>query len=315
MPEFQSGDIVRVEMPRGYSMRGVLGISVLFSTSPESRFEGAIGTVTDINPLGPQSVHQYLVDFRTHDNSKVGLPWQAQWFREEWIALRERPEVTTSTARSQPEATWPERPEAAANSPGIAHPQAKLFTEGRRDFAPEGFDPSTDAGRDLDTAPDVAHPESKLYGQGQVDFAPPPMAPESDPAATLSATTPEESLAFTGANREDDRSASDVPAFKPTAETMARPVDTTTPSSAPGAMGADVDARPSSDLIVERGEGFVRVRGMSICPDGFPIKGAANSGVFHVPTDSSYQRTVPEICFATEDVAIINGYRPPAQPS
>ncbi len=78
MPEFQVGDIVRVEMPRGYSMRGVLGISLLFSTSPESRFEGAIGTVTEINPFGPHSVHQYLVDFRTHDNGRIGIPWQAQ---------------------------------------------------------------------------------------------------------------------------------------------------------------------------------------------------------------------------------------------
>ena len=32
MPEFQVGDIVRVEMPRGYSTRGVLGISLLFSS-------------------------------------------------------------------------------------------------------------------------------------------------------------------------------------------------------------------------------------------------------------------------------------------
>ena len=98
MPEFQVGDIVRVEMPRGYSTRGVLGISLLFSTSPEARFEGAIGTVTEINPVGSHSVHQYLVDFRTHDNSRVGIPWQAQWFREEWLALKERPEATEAEA-------------------------------------------------------------------------------------------------------------------------------------------------------------------------------------------------------------------------
>ena len=108
MPEFQVGDIVRVEMPRGYSTRGVLGISLLFSTSPEARFEGAIGTVTEINPIGSHSVHQYLVDFRTHDNSRVGIPWQAQWFREEWLALKERPKATEAeAARTGPEATWP----------------------------------------------------------------------------------------------------------------------------------------------------------------------------------------------------------------
>src|SRR4051794_28855906 len=74
MTEFLVGDKVRVELPRGYSKRGVLGISVLYSTSPEARFEGAVGTVTKINPSGPYSVHQYLVDFRPFDNSRLGIP-------------------------------------------------------------------------------------------------------------------------------------------------------------------------------------------------------------------------------------------------
>ena len=91
MTQFQNGDIVRVEMPRGYSMRGVLGISLMFTTSAEAKFEGAIGTVTDINPAGPHNVHQYLVDFRSHDNSRIGIPWQAQWMREEWIVSTEAP--------------------------------------------------------------------------------------------------------------------------------------------------------------------------------------------------------------------------------
>jgi hypothetical protein len=90
MPEFFVGDTVRVEMPRGYNKRGVLGISVLYNTSPEAKFEGAVGRITQINPQGPYTVHQYLVDFREHDNSRIGIPWQAQWFREEWLALVER---------------------------------------------------------------------------------------------------------------------------------------------------------------------------------------------------------------------------------
>ncbi|MCC6791765.1 MAG: hypothetical protein IT336_08775 [Thermomicrobiales bacterium] len=95
MPEFLVGDKVRVELPHGYSKRGVLGISVLYTTSPEARFQGALGTITRINPEGPYSVHQYLVDFRPFDNSRLGIPWQANWFREEWLTLEERstPEV------------------------------------------------------------------------------------------------------------------------------------------------------------------------------------------------------------------------------
>src|SRR5215207_6341251 len=95
MTEFFKGDIVRVEMPRGYTGRGLLSISLMFTTHPEAKFEGAVGTVTEINPVGPMTVHQYLVDFRTHDNSKIGIPWQAQWFREEWLALVEQASKVT----------------------------------------------------------------------------------------------------------------------------------------------------------------------------------------------------------------------------
>jgi hypothetical protein len=159
MPEFQVGDIVRVEMPRGYSMRGVLGISLMFSTHPEARFEGAIGTVTEINPDGPQSVHQYLVDFRTHDNGRVGIHWQAQWFREEWLALKERPEkvAVAASVQSAAESTWPERPQVeSAPGGGIAHPEARIYGEGRKDFAPPGLDPNAELGSVPESAYGIA---------------------------------------------------------------------------------------------------------------------------------------------------------------
>jgi hypothetical protein len=121
MTEFLVGDKVRVELPRGYSKRGVLGISVLYTTSPEARFEGAIGTVTKINPSGPYSVHQYLVDFRPFDNSRLGIPWQAQWFREEWLSLQERTAEAASTApQTEPRVGAEDSvsPVAAGTSPG-----------------------------------------------------------------------------------------------------------------------------------------------------------------------------------------------------
>jgi hypothetical protein len=45
------------------------------------------------------------------------------------------------------------------------------------------------------------------------------------------------------------------------------------------------------------------------CPAGYPIKGNASSHIYHVPGQSSYERTVPEICFASEDVAQSQGFR------
>ena len=123
MTDFFVGDVVKVEMPRGYSNRGVLGVSLLFTTSPEARFDGATGTVTEINPVGPFTAPQYLVDFRTHDNSRAGLPWQAQWFREEWLALVER--VPVAAAAGAPVGVGA-RADAAATAGGGGTPGERL---------------------------------------------------------------------------------------------------------------------------------------------------------------------------------------------
>jgi len=89
MARYAVGEDVKVKMPRGLSKRGVMGISVLYTTSPEAKFDGAVGTVTEINPKGPYGIPLYLVDFRGHEN-RVSIPWQVQWFREEWIVSMER---------------------------------------------------------------------------------------------------------------------------------------------------------------------------------------------------------------------------------
>jgi hypothetical protein len=92
MARYQIGEEVKVSLPRGKSKRGVMGISVMYTTSQEAKFDGAVGKVTDINPRGPYGIPLYLVDFRGHDNSRLGIPWQAQWFREEWITFTQKPE-------------------------------------------------------------------------------------------------------------------------------------------------------------------------------------------------------------------------------
>lgn len=78
------GDTVQVHMPRGHNKRGVWGISVLYTTSQEAKFDGAVGKIIEVNPRGPYTIPLYLVDFRESGN-KVAVPWQAQWFREEWL--------------------------------------------------------------------------------------------------------------------------------------------------------------------------------------------------------------------------------------
>lgn len=45
------------------------------------------------------------------------------------------------------------------------------------------------------------------------------------------------------------------------------------------------------------------------CPAGYPIKGNADSMIYHVPGGAYYSRTIPEECFATESAARAAGYR------
>lgn len=84
MAAFGIGNEVRVEMPKGVNKRGVVGISVMYTTWPEARFDGATGAVVEVNPRGPYGVPQYLVSFKDREN-RVAIPWQSQWFREEWL--------------------------------------------------------------------------------------------------------------------------------------------------------------------------------------------------------------------------------------
>jgi hypothetical protein len=56
--------------------------------------------------------------------------------------------------------------------------------------------------------------------------------------------------------------------------------------------------------------GAVRGDGTANCPVDHPIKGNANSRIYHLPGQSSYEQTVPEYCFATEEDARAAGFRP-----
>ena len=55
---------------------------------------------------------------------------------------------------------------------------------------------------------------------------------------------------------------------------------------------------------------WVEGDGSPNCPDEFPIKGNANSRIYHLPGEPSYERTIAELCFATEEDAAAAGYRP-----
>jgi len=82
-----------------------------------------------------------------------------------------------------------------------------------------------------------------------------------------------------------------------------------------GARKKDAEkAAAKAEATAETGEttlpaGSVAGSGESECPEGYPIKGNASSMIYHLPGQSSYDNTIPEICFATEEDAAAAGYR------
>ena len=46
------------------------------------------------------------------------------------------------------------------------------------------------------------------------------------------------------------------------------------------------------------------------CPPDFPIKGNADSFIYHTRASMFYGRTKAEICFTSEEAAYRQGYRP-----
>src|SRR5665811_1226645 len=127
----------------------------------------------------------------------------------------------------------------------------------------------------------------------------------SDPSAADDPTSVGTSPAGFGEPAATD---TDVSSMQPdTIEPATTPDDTGTPEVAPEPVSTGIGA--SGD-----GQGFagaVKGDGTKICPVDYPIKGNAGSMIYHAPGRSSYDATIPEWCFATEDDAVNAGFRAP----
>lgn len=222
------GDVVQVFMPRAHNKRGVWGISPLFTTSQEAKFDGATGRVIQLQERGPYQIPLYLVDFSEFDNSRIGIPWQAQWMREEWI-------------EPNPKARPIARAEAATTAAAGAN--AHGATETIREVVETARETVASAVDAVAGAVGLAHHEAGSHASG------------GEPAIT------------------------------------------------PGTMAAEIAGGAT------QGEGWMLVSGQSSCPDGYPIKGNLQSMIFHVPVDTSYRATIPEVCFSRELDAVRQGFR------
>ena len=83
-------------------------------------------------------------------------------------------------------------------------------------------------------------------------------------------------------------------------------VDDTKPAATP-AKAVDTDPKPVVAEADADGGWVEPVDG--VCPASHPIKGNAQSKIFHVPEGASYNRTVAERCYASAEAAAADGFR------
>jgi hypothetical protein len=89
------------------------------------------------------------------------------------------------------------------------------------------------------------------------------------------------------------------PPFEPPTESVTAKAAEPVPSS---------DAEPAPEPAVTDTPAWVApVEGA--CPAGYPIKAKTKSRIYHVLDGQSYERTVPERCYATAEAAEQDGYR------
>ena len=84
------------------------------------------------------------------------------------------------------------------------------------------------------------------------------------------------------------------------------------------AQGALVSGAPPASAEVAVHEttmdvpaGAVAGNGTLQCPPEFPIKGNAQSKIYHTPASRVYEQTIPEFCFASTEAAEAAGFRAP----
>ena len=63
------------------------------------------------------------------------------------------------------------------------------------------------------------------------------------------------------------------------------------------------DANRTPNVV--RGDGTMK------CPAGYPVKGNADSGLYHEPGSSSYAQMIPEFCFTSASAAEAAGFHAP----
>ena len=98
----------------------------------------------------------------------------------------------------------------------------------------------------------------------------------------------------------------DEPAETPTSTRLATPLTLaeeppeTTDEPEPTGSADEAEAEPAAGWVDP-------VDG--VCPASHPVKGNADSGIYHVPGGTFYDRTTPERCYVSAEAAEADGFR------
>ena len=133
-------------------------------------------------------------------------------------------------------------------------------------------------------------------------------------AVTAEGTVEPESAAETGSvvesdaagedSADQDAAAEDTPAVQSLVDTS------TADSGAEDVAAADAAAEDAGSDDAPYGAGSHAPLPDNAQPDGYPIKGNADSMLYHLPEGSHYGRTIAEVWFATEEDAQKAGFSP-----
>ena len=90
----------------------------------------------------------------------------------------------------------------------------------------------------------------------------------------------------------------------PAPPTVAHPAQAAPPEAA-------VANAPPPMALADVPPGAVLADGTANCPPAYPVKGNAQSKIYHTAASRVYEQTIPELCFATPRDAEAAGFRPP----
>ena len=132
----------------------------------------------------------------------------------------------------------------------------------------------------------------------------------TEPAPSAAGTDDQASSESATAAGEDAASGVTSPLPRPTEETAGAAPGGGRAGQAREAVPAEAAAAPASGAT-DVPAGAVPGNGTPDCPATHPIKGNADSMIYHAPGRATYARTIAEFCFATEADAEAAGYRAP----